>query len=136
MSPMKSCLFALTISLFAIGCTNDAESTDGKVPQAPAMQSSVIDTPPPHPEVDPDYHEDSHPQTEIPDSLAKRGYTREQGDSIKRAMTVPPKETPGKGYDGRLPKDSTERARMLRIRELQRVRDSLWREQEYGKKGN
>jgi hypothetical protein len=131
---MKKLWFIGIISLYVLGCEHKPE----KVPQpnAPIIEVGTIvqDTPPPL-EADPDYQEDYYDPPQVHDSMRIRGYTASQVDSIRRLGGNPVRHEPGKGYDGRLPKDSAERARMIRIRELQRVRDSLWREQEYGKKG-
>lgn len=94
---MKSCLFALTISLLAIGCSSNQGSTNETVPQAPVMQSLVIDTPPPHPEVDPDYQEDQSGTKPSDTIVGNTGYTRRQLDSITKHKWGPVEHEPGKG---------------------------------------
>jgi hypothetical protein len=130
---MKRLWFVLAISLMAFGCKRiqSDENLNGSNPIG-ATEAAVQDTSR-NWEVDPEYHEDANPQNPIPDSLQERSYTKQQVDSLKRTMK-PPSDDHGKGYDGRLPKDSVRRQEMLRHQAFRRVQDSIWQKEELAKK--
>lgn len=121
---MKRLLLLLAASAIVAGCAKTSQNQDtGTVLPLETPSAVAQDTPPPIPaelqttEASPDSVSEMH---------SNQSYTPAQGDSIKKTL-VPPAETPGKGYDGRLPKDSVRRAEMIKHQALRRVQDSIRR---------
>lgn len=121
---MKRLLLLLTASIIVASCTKTSqnraiESFAPLETRSEASHDTLSST-------KAELRKAEEPQTSNQEKDKNNSFTSSQADSIKKKL-VPPVETPGKGYDGRLPKDSTLRAEMLKQQEFRRKQDSLWR---------
>lgn len=94
---MKKWLFVLIGGSILAACapaSGDAGGVAGA--DSLAVATSVVDTPPPVPEVDPAYQADQSVTPPSDTIVPNTGYSRRQLDSIGKAKMEPAKHEPGK----------------------------------------
>ena len=94
---MKKWLFVLIGSSLLAACVSATdEAGSGTRTDSLAVATSVVDTPPPAPEVDPAYQEDQGATQPSDTIVSNTGYSRRQLDSIGKSKMGSAKHEPGK----------------------------------------